>query len=118
MVGSNQIPCDVTIGITDLTDDAGNQVSVVPSSLTKNLLRGDDARADGSVDIADASFIVQYLVGLRAECTDTVNTTCVNLVNAASVRQDGEFDKKAIADALFIAQHLVGLRDEFYNLVP
>lgn len=52
-----------------------------------------------------------------AECTDTVDTSCLPFVNAASVRQDGAFDKKTIPDALFIAQHLVGLRDEFYNLV-
>ena len=57
-------------------------------------------------------------MGLRPACTDTVDKTRLHSVNAASVRQDGAFDKKTIADALFIAQPLGGLRDEFYILVP
>ena len=69
------------------------------------------------INIADALFIAQNLVGLRQACTDMVDNTCLHSVNAASVRQDGILDKTTIADALFIAQFLVGLRDEFYTPV-
>lgn len=103
--------------VTTLTDDGGNSVDVIPPGLSRTLLRG-DARADGEINIADALFIVQYLVGSRDACTAVVDTTCLHSVNAASVRHDGDFDKKTIADALFIAQYLVGLRDENYNLNP
>ena len=117
LIGSASQPCSVQIAITDLTDDGGNPIGVVPTNLTQNLRRG-DARADGVINIADALFIAQYLVGLRPACTNVVDTTCLHSVNAASVRHDGAFDRNTIADALFIAQYLVGLRDGFYNLVP
>ncbi|MCH8898793.1 MAG: hypothetical protein IIC33_10920, partial [Chloroflexi bacterium] len=116
LTGSALIPCSLTSEITDLTDLDGNSMPVVPPTLSLELLRG-DARADGTINIADALFIAQYLVGLRPACTDVVDTGCLHSVNAASVRQDGSFDKKTIADALFIAQFLVGLRDESYSVV-
>ena len=107
LVGSNQISCQVTMEITFLTDGGGNTIGAVPPGLSHTLLRG-DARADGAVNIADALFIAQHLVGLRPACSDVVDSTCLHSVNAASVRQDGAFDQKTIADALFIAQYLVG----------
>ena len=54
--------------ITSLIDDGGNPVAVVPPGLSRTLLRG-DARADGVINIADALFIAQYLVGSRDACT-------------------------------------------------
>ena len=42
--------------------------------------------------------------------------TCVDPVNMASVRHDGDFDTKTIADVLFIAQYLVELRDDYFEL--
>ena len=114
LTGSNQHPCPLELEITSLKDDGGQAMSVDQGVLAQTLLRG-DARADGNVNIADALFIAQYLVGLRPACTGVVDTTCLHSANAASVRHDGDFDEKTIADALFIAQGLVGLRDEFYN---
>ena len=105
-----------TAAITSLTDADGNSISVT-SDLVQNFLRG-DARADGVINIADALFIAQFLVGLRAECTEVVDTNCMHPVNGASVKHDGAFDEKTVVDALFIAQLLVAIRDEFYNLVP
>jgi hypothetical protein len=73
-------------------------------------MRG-DANKDGKVSIADAMFITQYLAGSRPR-------TDLNLLNAASVKQDGENgDKVTIADAMLIAQYLAGLRDEGFNLI-
>lgn len=117
LVGSNQIPCDVTLEMVDITDPGGVSLAVDPPVSVQTVLRG-DARADGVVTIADALFIAQYLVGSRPACTEIVDTTCLHSVNAASVRQDADFDRKTIADALFIAQYLVGLRDEFFVLNP
>ena len=46
------------------------------------------------------------------------DTTCIDPVNMASVRHDGDFDGKTIADVLFIAQYLAGLRDDYFELLP
>jgi len=76
-----------------------------PHSLS--FLRG-DTNSSGGVNIVDALFIAQNLVGLRPN---------INYVNAASVRQDGSTgDSISIVDALFIAQCLVGIRDDSYVL--
>ena len=104
------------MGITSLNDDGNNAIGV-SNPLTHDLRRG-DARADGNINIADALFTAQNLVGLRPACTDVVDNSCLHSVNAASVRHDGAFDEKTIADALFIAQYLVGLRDEFFQVMP
>lgn len=69
-----------------------------------------DANNDTHVTIADAMFIAQYLAGNRP-------ASDLNLLNAASVKQDGaEGDKITIADAMFVAQYLAGLRDNGFNL--
>jgi hypothetical protein len=72
-------------------------------------MRG-DANKDGKVSITDAMFISQYLAGSRPR-------TDLNLLNAASVKRDGDNgDKVLIADAMFITQFLAGLRDENFEL--
>lgn len=116
LVGSNRIPCQLTMDIARMTDSAGNTL-MVTSDLTRDLLRG-DGRADGVINIEDALFIAQYLAGSRSACGAAVGTNCLHSVNAASVQQDGSFDQINIGDALVIAQYLTGLRDEFYNPVP
>ena len=117
LLGSNLVACQLDLEMVSLQDGGGQALPIDPTILAHTLLRG-DARAHGVINIADALFIAQYLVGLRPACTDVVGTTCLHSVNAASVRQDGTFDRKTIADALFIAQYMVGLRDGFYDLVP
>ncbi len=78
------------------------------SSATATFRRG-DANNDGSVTIADALFINQYLAGNKAVGT-TVST--INPVNAASVQHDdASGDKITISDALYLAQSLADLRD-------
>lgn len=114
--GSNQVGCAMYLEITGLTGGDGESIEVVPSSLTQTLLRG-DARADGNIDIADATLIAQYLAVLRKDCTAVIDTNCLHVVNSASVRHDGGFDTTTAADALYIAQYLAGLRDVHYNPV-
>ena len=72
-------------------------------------LRG-DADDDGDVDIFDAMFIAQYLVGERS-------LDDLNFYNAASVKHDIPEDIIDIFDAMYIAQYLVGLRDANFEWI-
>jgi hypothetical protein len=110
------VGCSMYLEITGLRGEDGESIEVVPSRRTLTLLRG-DAWADGSINIADATVVARYLVGLGEYCTAVIDTNCLHEVNTASVRQDGEFDKTTVADGLFIAQYLAGLRDMHYNPV-
>ena len=75
--------------------------------------RRGDTQADGEVGIFDALYLAQCLAGQRE--IGAGEDECA-LVNAASVRQDGEGgDRVSIKDALFIAQYLVGIRDKFFE---
>lgn len=114
--GDNQTACLITMELNPLIDASGNSI-VVPTASVGGLLRG-DARVGGIIDIYDALYIAEYLAGLRNECTDAVDDTCLHTTNAASVRQDGAIDQITIADALLITQHLVGLRGNSYEIVP
>ncbi len=107
LAGSNTQACSLLVEITNLTELGGNSMAVTPVTLE---FRRGDARADGVINIADALFIAQNLVGLRSACTDVVDNSCLHTVNSACVRHDGAFDKKTFAVALFIALFLVGLR--------
>jgi len=77
-------------------------------SNTITLLRGNVKEGDG-VDINDALFIAQYIVGQRT-------LEGINALNAASVKHDGAGgDKIDINDALFIAQLIVGQRNAYFQ---
>jgi hypothetical protein len=91
------IACLNKVEAVDLT------VTVLPG------LRG-DADSDGDVDIFDAMFIAQYLVGLRGPEE-------INFYNAASVKHDDPEDIVDIFDAMFIAQYVVGLRDANFEWI-
>ena len=72
--------------------------------------RGDINR-DGQVNIIDAMFGAQYLVGIR-----TIEQ--INPLNMASVHYDGEDgDVMDIVDCMYIAQYVVGLRDCYFEFV-
>jgi hypothetical protein len=103
----------LTPTVNSINDNVGNPLQIGQPA-PKTYRRG-DAKADGAVNISDALVIAQYLAGLRGLGEDL---TTVNAVNAASVKQDGAFDKITIADVLYIAQRLVGLRDGCFNLMP
>ena len=79
-------------------------------------LRGLTTRADGTVNIFDALFTAQYLVGLRPLGDDPTST--VNALNAAGpLHEVIGGDVINIFDALFIAQYLAGTRDSCFNWV-
>ncbi|GEM_PF-4295660 len=75
---------------------------------TMMFVRG-NAKADDPVDIFDALFIAQYIVGQKTLAQ-------LNPLNAASVKHDGpNGDVIDIFDALFIAQLIVGQKNSFYQ---
>jgi YVTN family beta-propeller protein len=115
LLGNASQNCPLTLQLISLSDSDANAIDV-PVTVERNLLRG-DAQPDGNVTIVDARFIAQYLADSRPACTAVIDADCLHSVNAASVRHDGDFDRKTVADALFIAQYLQGLRDEFYVMV-
>ncbi len=112
LTGCATDPVALTPAFAQILDPSGvaMQIDQPPA---KTFRRG-DARADGTVNLADGLFIAQYLAGLRGLGEDT---TKVNAVNAASVKQDGAFDVISAADVLFIAQRAVGLRDACFLLL-
>ena len=112
LTGNALTVCTLNIAFHQIiaaSDPGLNVPEEAPQSMSLTFLRG-DANGNGVVNIADAMFIAQYLVGIRP-------LSDIMLINAASVKQDGSIgDTINIADAMFIAQYLVGLRDANYNL--
>jgi hypothetical protein len=78
----------------------------VPEERSNSLTyRRGDTTNNGTVDIFDAMFIAQALVGNRP-------WSDLNLLNAACVKHDGTAgDKVDIFDAMYIAQYVVGNRN-------
>jgi hypothetical protein len=79
------------------------------SAKTLTFKRG-DVTGNGTVDIFDAMFIAQYIVGNR-----TIDT--LQPVNAACVKHDTNGDKIDIFDAMYIAQLIVGNRNASFDTV-
>jgi hypothetical protein len=68
-----------------------------------------DAQANGTVNIFDAMYIAQAIVGNRP-------WSDIHLVNAASVKQDvASGDIVNIFDAMYIAQFVVGNRNGYFQ---
>ena len=103
-----------TLVFAEVIDVEAETLTPTPAEISHDFRRG-DARADGTVNIADALYIAQYLAVLRdlGEGLDKVHP-----VNAASVKWDGDIDVVDIADVLYICQYLVDLRDPYMNPVP
>ena len=71
-----------------------------------------DVNGDGSVNIIDAMFGAQYLIGLRS-------FEQIHPLNLASVKHDGEDgDVMNIIDCMYVAQYVVGLRDCYFETIP
>ncbi|NLE89556.1 MAG: hypothetical protein GX602_01260 [Dehalococcoidales bacterium] len=109
LTGDAVTPYDVNIKFDSII--AGEPAGLIipeEEENSHNFLRG-DANNDGIVDIFDAMYIAQYTVDLR-EIEE------LNILNAASVMQDGVIgDKIDIFDAMYIAQYTVDLRDTYFE---
>ena len=64
LVASVNDECQGTLVFTQVTDVDREPLALMLPEISHNFRRA-DARADGAVDIGDALFIAQYLVGLR-----------------------------------------------------
>ena len=104
----------LTLNFIEIIDVNGNYIAMQQPPEERVFRRG-DAKADGVINIGDALYSVQTLVGTRSVGDDPVNQT--NLVNAASVKHDDLYDSLTVADVLQLMQYLVGLRNECFQLV-
>jgi hypothetical protein len=81
----------------------------IPQETSQSLIfqRG-DVSGDGVVNIIDAMFGAQHIVGLREN---------IHSLNMASVRYDAGGDIESIVDCMFIAQYVVGIRNCYFDLI-
>lgn len=113
LIGSAGDTYTITLIFTVINDGEGGDIDQEIPAPVMNLRRG-DVQGDGDVDITDAMFVAQYLVGLRDP-----GEGGFYIINGASVKHDSvEGDRIDIVDAMYIAQHKVGMRDEYFERVP
>ncbi|MCX8126286.1 MAG: dockerin type I repeat-containing protein, partial [Dehalococcoidia bacterium] len=97
-----------TVSFNQIAASTGGQNIPEDSAKVLGFRRG-DAKADGTVDIFDAMYIAQYIVGNRP-------LSQLSPLNAASVKHDGAYgDKIDIFDAMYIAQYIVGIRNSRFE---
>ncbi|MEW6141546.1 MAG: dockerin type I repeat-containing protein, partial [Chloroflexota bacterium] len=96
-----------SVAFQSITAATGGANVPEDSAKTLNFRRG-DTNGNGVVDVFDAMFIAQYIVGVRP-------ASQINSVNAACVKHDTDNDKVDIFDAMYIAQMVVGLRNNRFE---
>lgn len=112
LVGSTLEEAELQLSFSQIADRDGTLIPQYgPDS---EVFRRGDARLDGEVNISDALFIAQYLVGLRDLGPEI---PYVHPINAASIKHDDSGDEINISDVLFICQYLAGLRDSHFILI-
>ena len=113
IIGSSLVSHNIAMTFNSLVDVVAGETIPADGARAYVLRRG-DARADGTLNIADALFIAQNLAGLRNIGEGTLFT---NGINGASAKLEttNAGEKLTIADALIIAQRLAGVRDESFN---
>ncbi len=104
---------NLSVNVVEVSDTAGIIKNAQNQPMTLTFRRGDvQIPQNGIVNITDAMFGAQYVVGLRTAAT-------IRLLNMASVKADGTAgDKKNITDCMYIAQKVVEIRNEYFELVP
>lgn len=109
---STTVSDNLSVNVTNV-DDVGERIEGVRNQpMALSMQRGDiQTPVDGDVDIIDAMFGAQYIVGVRP-------VDDIKQLNMASVKHDTDGDIKDITDCMFIAQYLVGIRDEYFEIVP
>ena len=114
LIADKDTTCNLEVVFTDLMDTSGNTIVVATSTPVIGEFKRGNALQDASLNIGDALFTAQYLVGIRGGCRAikrpgvAAEMTCINPVNTVDVIPDGNIN---IGDVLFIKQQLVGIRD-------
>lgn len=113
LVGSTMEEAELQLSFSEIADSDG---TLIPQDgPVSEFFRRGDALVDGEVNISDALFIAQYLVGSRSLGP---GVGLVHPVNAASVMHDGSGDEINISDVLYICQYLAEVRDEYFVMTP
>lgn len=104
-------PYTVNVAFRAISAASGGENVPEEDSNSLTVLRG-DANKNGTVDIFDAMFIAQCIVGSRS-------WSDISIANAASIKQDGSGgDQVDVFDAMFISQYVVGNRNTKFEPVP
>jgi hypothetical protein len=117
LVGTRDDVCSLEVTFTSLIDEGAVGIPVDPTAVIAEFRRGNGLE-DANMNVGDALFTAQYLVGVRAGCTAIKapgsggTLTCLNPVNMVSVIQDEMLN---VGDLLFLKQHLVGLRNNNFQ---
>ena len=107
LVGCALNSYELTLDFSTIVNTNGGEMRDEKKQIL-TVMRG-DVNGDGVVNIIDAMFGAQYLVGLRP-------IEQIRPLNLASIKHDGENgDVMNIIDCMFIAQYCVGLRDCYFN---
>ncbi|MEW6142140.1 MAG: hypothetical protein AB1597_03145 [Chloroflexota bacterium] len=107
LTGDKDAAYTLNVSFQSITAASGGQN--VPEDSAKSLtFRRGDASNNGTVDIFDAMYIAQYIVGVRP-------ASQISAVNAACVKHDTGGDKLDIFDAMYIAQMVVGVRNSGFE---
>jgi hypothetical protein len=108
LTGDNATTYTFNSAFTQITAATGG--ANVPEQNSNSLtFRRGDTNGNGVVDVFDAMFIAQYIVGSRQLST-------LNILNAACVKHDGAGgDKLDVFDAMYIAQYVVGIRNNRFE---
>ena len=110
LLGSTLKTYDIKVNFDRISRPDGELITP-PSPLepvSMSFLRG-DVSGDGRVDIVDAMFGAQYLVGLR-------EYSGIHLLNMASVHHDNGEDRADIVDCMYLAQYVVHARTSTFDL--
>jgi len=117
LVGDATTACNLEVVFTNLIDVDAGAISATSTQVIAEFKRG-DVLEDGALNVGDAPFLAQYLVGVRPGGTAMKppggpgDLTCMNSVNAVDVIPDGVIN---VGDLLFLKQRLVGLRDDAFQ---
>lgn len=108
LTGDKDTTCTLNVAFQQILAASGG--TNVPEDGSKSLaFRRGNVKVDSQVDVFDAMYIAQCIVGVRPWSE-------INVVNAASVKHDGAGgDKVDIFDAMYIAQYIVGLRNNRFE---
>ncbi len=109
LTGNTTTSVSLTIAFQTISPANQSDLNVLEDhSNIITFLRGNAKSDDAEVNIFDALFIAQYIVGQRP-------LNDINSLNAASIHHDGTSgDIIDIFDALFIAQYTVGQKNAYF----
>jgi hypothetical protein len=107
LTGDKDTTYNLNVTFNQITAVTGGANIPEDSAKTIAFKRG-DTNGNGVVDVFDAMFIAQYIVGNR-----TIDT--IRPVNAACVKHDTGGDRIDVFDAMFIAQMIVGIRNSRFE---